>query len=135
MADSNLTEEASKPKGIEHAMTRMVEQAIQQNPGLAEPFLTGGATRREWLDQLRQAIPGADAYAQALEQAAWRTTAGRSDPQQLMAWAAELSKQDGFNDMFREVVAPSYWGNSFAEPIDDPPESAKPPMDPFAGSN
>ena len=103
---SNLTEEASKPKEIEHAMTRMVEQAIQQNPGLAEPYLTGGATRREWLDQLRQAIPGADAYPQALEQAAWRTTAGRSDPQQLMAWAAELSKQDGFNDMFREVVAP-----------------------------
>lgn len=109
---SNLSDGASKPKVVEHAMTRMVEQVIEQNPGLAEPYLTDGATRRDLLDQLRQAIPGADAYPQALEQAAWRATAGRSDPRQLMAWAAELSKQDGFNDLFREVMVPNYWGNA-----------------------
>jgi hypothetical protein len=109
---SNLTDGASKPKAIGDAMSRMVEQAIQQTPGLAEPYLTGGATRRDLLDQLCQAIPGADAYPQALEQAAWRATAGRSDPRQLMEWAAELSKQDGFNGLFREAVVPDYGGNA-----------------------
>ena len=108
---SNLTEGASKSKVVGDAMSRMVEQTIEQNPGLAEQYVTGGTTRRELLDQLRLAIPGADAYPQALEQAAWRATAERSDPRKLMAWAAELSKQDGFNGLFREVVAPNYWGN------------------------
>jgi len=108
---SNLTDVASKSKVVGDAMSLMVEQAILQNPCLVEQYVTGGATRREMLDQMCQAIPGADAYPQALEQAAWRATAERSDPRQLMAWAAELSKQDGFNDLFREVVAPSYWGN------------------------
>ncbi len=103
-----LTDGQSKAKAIVQAMTRLVAQALEQNPGLAEPYVTGEATRQALLDQLRRDIPGADAYPQALEQAAWRATAARSEPRQLMAWAAALSKQEGFTDAFLEAVAPSY---------------------------
>lgn len=105
--DVRMKDGMPRDKAAEYAISSKLSQVMDEGTDLMELYGEGRISRRELLEELGRRVPEAESYPEALERAAWAQTAMASEPQQVLAWAADLSKRGEIEDLMEKAFTSS----------------------------